>query len=206
MTTRTDDMILLERWRAGDREAGDTLIRRHYGYAYRLARRRLGNDDAAVEATQHAMMVVVHKRDEIDVNFRAYLAKVVYFSVLSQSKRHEHQPLTEDVAGADPPRGPSTLMAHREQEKLIVKALRSMSIDDQLVFYYDFVSDKTRGELAELLGVSPKGIYKRVTRARHRLETLLQSFRDAPARPSTLGGLETWLRSLHAKAARPRHP
>jgi RNA polymerase sigma-70 factor (ECF subfamily) len=197
-----DDMTLLQRWRGGDLQAGDALIRRHYRYALGIARKRLVRDDDAVEATQHAMTVVVQRRDEIDTDFRKYLSKVVYFSVLTQTKRHAHDPLGRDEGGgaATPARGAATAVAQKEEEKLVVKALRSLSIDDQLVFYYDCVGDKTRGELAELLGVSEKQIYKRVHRAKERLRERLESYRDSPARQSTLGGLETWLASVHRKA------
>lgn len=196
-----DDMTLLRRWRGGDLQAGDALIRRHYRYALGIARKRLEQDDDAVEATQHAMAVVVQRRDEIDTDFRKYLSKVVYFSVLTQTKRRAHDPLGAEEAGAaTPPRGAATAIAQKEEEKLIVKALRSLPIDDQLVFYYDCVGDKTRGELAELLGIPEKQIYKRVHRAKERLREQLESFRDSPARQSTLGGLETWLASVHHKA------
>lgn len=195
-----DDMTLLRQWREGDLQAGDALIRRHYAYAYRIARRRLGRDDAAAEATQHALTVVVQKRDAIDTDFRRYLTKVVYFSVLSQTKRREHEPLGGDEPGTGSTRGASTMMAQREEEKLLVKALRSLSIDDQLLFYYDFVGDKSRTEIAELVGIPAKGIYKRVHAAKQRLREQLEGFRESPARQSTLGGLDTWLESLHKKA------
>lgn len=205
MANQDDDMELLRKWRAGDRRAGDVLIRRHYAHALGIARRRLGNEDAAVEATQEAMKVLVQKQDVVVDDFRAYLGKVVFFTVLTQSKRggkHQpHDPLEGDEPQPGPaPRGAATVMAHKEEEKLMIKALRSLSIDDQLVFYYEFVSDKKRTEIAELIGVSPKQVYKRVNKAKERLRKRLEEFRDSPVRQSTLGGLDTWLKSMHAKS------
>jgi RNA polymerase sigma factor (sigma-70 family) len=195
-----DDMTLLHRWRDGDLRAGDALIRRHYTYALGIARRRLERDDDAVEATQNAMAVLVQKRDEIASDFRAYLAKVVYFSVLTQTQRREHQPLDDEPAAPVPAHGAASVLALREEEELMVKALRSLPIDDQLVFYYDCVGDKTRTEIAELLGLPSKQIFKRVHLARQRLRRQLESFRDSPVRESTLGGFDTWLASVHKKA------
>lgn len=205
MADEDDDMELLRRWRAGDRRVGDVLIRRHYAHALGIARRRLGDQDAAVEATQEAMKVLVQKQDVVTDDFRAYLGKVIYFTVLTQSKRRSkqqrHDPLEADDPGpGSAPRGAVTVLAQREEEKLMVKALRLLSIDDQLVFYYEFVSDKKRTEIAELVGVSPKQIYKRVSKAKEHLRARLGEFRDSPVRQSTLGGLDTWLRSMHAKA------
>jgi RNA polymerase sigma factor (sigma-70 family) len=196
----TDDMTLLQQWRAGNRRAGDVLIRRHYAHAYSIAKRRLGQDDAAAEATQHAMLVVVQKRDTITTDFRRYLEKVVVFSVLSQTKRRDHDPLEGDEAPIMPRPGASSVLAEREEEKLLVKALRSASIDDQLLFYYDFVSDQSRSELADLLEIEHDKIYAHLHRAKQRLLKQLAGFRDSPVKQSTVGGLDTWLASVHGKA------
>ncbi len=227
MTYDTNDISLLRRWRAGDRQAGDVLIRRYYGYALNQAKRRLANADDAVEATQHAMTVLVQKQDALErleevererqrdhgedrgkypPPFRAYLSKVVYYSVLTQTKRRakqgKHDRLESEEAQPGPkPRGAATMLAHKEEEKLMIKAMRSLSIDDQLVFYYEFVSDKKRTEIAELVGIPTGQIYKRVHKAKKRLVERLQTFRDSPLRQSTLGGLETWLKSMHAKVS-----
>jgi RNA polymerase sigma factor (sigma-70 family) len=194
-----DDMTLLQRWRGGDRQAGDALIRRHYAFAFGIAKHRLGNDDAAAEATQHAMMVVVQKRDVIETDFQAYLTKVVYFSILSQTKRREHEPLDDQEPPRSSQRGAVSILAEREEEKLLVKALRSMSIDDQLLFYYQFVGDHTRTEIAELLQIAPNRTYVHIHRAKQRLQRQVEQFRMSPVRQSTLGGLDTWLASLHDK-------
>lgn len=204
--TDDDDMTLLRKWRAGDRRAGDHLIRRHYAYALGLAKRRLSNEDHAVEAAQHAMTVLVQKQDVIEEDFRKYLGKVVYFSVLTQTKRRHHEPLQDDAAAPAPPRGASTMLAAKEEEKLLVKALRSVSIDDQLVFYYKFPTEKDpaaekrkRTEIAELLELTPTQIDRRFDHAKKRVRKKLEELRDSPARQSTLGGLETWLASMHGK-------
>ena len=201
-----DDMTLLRKWRAGDRRAGNDLMRRHYGYALGLAKRRLANEDDAIEAAQNAMTVLVQKQDVIEEDFRKYLGKVVYFSVLTQTKRRQHEPLASDAGAATPPRGASTMLAAKEEEKLLVKALRSVSIDDQLVFYYKFPTERDppdekhkRAEIAALLELTPAQIDRRFHHAKQRVRKRLESFRDSPVRQSTLGGLETWLASMHGR-------
>lgn len=200
----TDDSTLLQQWRAGDRRAGDVLIRRHYAYAYGIARRRLGRDDAAAEATQHAMMVVVRNRDEIETSFRAYLGKAVYYSVLSQTKHHRHEPLQGDAPPPLPLQGASSALIEqemkREEQKLLVKALRSLSLDDQLLFYYDFMNETSRVELADVLGIEREKIYAHVHRAKQRLRKRLGGFHDSDVKQSTIEDLDGWLESLHGNA------
>lgn len=202
--TMDEDMTLLQRWRDGDLKAGDALLRRHYRYAYRLAQARLCDEDAAAEATQHAMRIVVQKRDEIETNFRRYLGKIVYFSVLTQTKRQAKQSRCESIGDEEPraktTRSASSLLGLAEEEKLLVKALRSLSTDDQLLVYYGLVGERNRGEIAELLDISKKSIHPRISKAKARLRKKLEHLRESPIQQSTLGGLETWLRSIYEKS------
>jgi RNA polymerase sigma-70 factor (ECF subfamily) len=195
-----DDLELLRLWREGDRDAGDTLLRRHYGYALRIARKRLADEDAAVEATQQAMETLVLKREEIKTHFRGYLAKVVAICALRQSTRRQHEPYDGDEPAVDAPPGAATFIDGREEARLLVVALRSLSIDDQLLLYYDYRDDRSRSELAELLEIPKTSIYSRLSKAGRRLQERLESFRESPARQKTLGGLETWLQSMARKS------
>jgi RNA polymerase sigma-70 factor (ECF subfamily) len=229
--TNDDDITLLRKWRTGDRQAGNVLIRRHFAYALGIAKRRLRNDDDANDAALHAMEVLVQKqgiveqiekieqkrRGEINESargksippFRAYLSRVVYFSALNQFRdrqRRHYESLHGDEANPKSTRGASTLVGQKEEEKLLVKALRSLSIDDQLVFYYKFTTEKDpaaekhkRTEIAEILELTPTQIDRRFHHAKRRARKRLEVFRDSPVGQSTLVGLETWLKSMHAK-------
>jgi RNA polymerase sigma-70 factor, ECF subfamily len=195
-----DDLELLRRWREGDCDAGDALIRRHYAYALRIARKRLGPGDAAVEATQQAMEILVQKHETITTNFRGYLARVVSFCALRQSTRRQHEPYEGDEPDPSPPPGAATFIEGREEAKLLVAALRSLSITDQLLLYYDYRDDRSRSELAELLEIPTSSIYGRLSKAGARLRKRLEAFRESPERQKTIGGLETWLRSMQRKS------
>ncbi len=194
-----DDMELLQRWREGDLQAGDVLIRRHYAWAYTQARRRLSDDDAAAEATQHAMSVIVQKHEEITTDFRSYLRKVVYFCALSQTQGHRHRPLAEEPAPSQSQRTAASVVIGQQQVRLMIKALRTLPTDDQLLFYYDFVGDHSRTEIAQLLGLAPQHIYARVHRAKRRLRARLEAYEASSVCLSTQGGLETWLASVHRR-------
>lgn len=196
-----DDLELLRRWREGDRDAGDTLIRRHYRYALRIAHKRLGPGDAAMEATQQAMEILVQKHDQIRTSFRGYLAQVVCLCVLKQrNPRHQHEHYGGDEPDPAPPPGAATFIEGREEAKLLVVALRSLSTSDQLLLYYDYRDDRSRSELAELLEIPQSSIYGRLSKAGKRLRERVEGFRESPERQKTLGGLATWLESMEGKA------
>jgi RNA polymerase sigma factor (sigma-70 family) len=193
-----DDLMLLQRWREGERTAGDALIRRHYASAYRLALKLLGGDtDGAQEVSQSAFETLLHKRDAIEVNVKGYLRRVVVLKVLSfRRKRWAEGGASEPVA-AD--RGVDSQIAHREEIKLMVKALRSLSLEDQLLLAWAYGDEKTQREIAESLDLGLAQCNTRLHRARQRLRGWLEALRASPVQESTLGGFETWLASVHAR-------
>lgn len=195
-----DDLVLLRRWREEDRAAGDALIRRHYAFAARLAAKLLdGDGDGAQEVCQHAFETLLHKRDEIEVSVRGYLRRVVMLTVLSFRRRRAATGGTSELSARD--RGAESMVAQREELALMVKALRRLSLEEQLLLALAYCDDKTQQEIAESLELGPAQCNMRIYRARRRLRRHLEAFRESPARSSTLGGFDTWLASVHGKHA-----
>lgn len=193
-----DDLLLLQRWRDGDRTAGDTLIRRHYALAFRLARRLLGgDDDDASEISQRAFETLLHKRNEIELSVKGYLRRVVVLKVLSYRRIRRAEGTVSGLEAAD--RGVESEIAQREEIKLMVKALRSLSLDDQLLLAWAYGDEKTQREIAESLELGLAQCNTRLYRARQRLKARLEAFRASPVREAALGGFETWLASVHGR-------
>ncbi|MGH9277910.1 MAG: RNA polymerase sigma factor, partial [Acidimicrobiales bacterium] len=55
----SDDSALVAAAQAGDRDALDALLRRHYDRLYAVCRRLTGDDADAADACQEALMAVV---------------------------------------------------------------------------------------------------------------------------------------------------
>lgn len=195
-----DDLVLLRRWRMNDRAAGDALIRRHYAFAYRLALTLLGGDhDGAQEVSQRAFETLLHKRDAIETNVRGYLRRVVMLKVLSFRRRRRDDGQVSELPAAD--RGVDSQVARTKEIKLMVKALRSLSLEDQLLLAWAYGDERSQREIAESLGMGLAQCNSKLHRARQRLKGQLEELRDSPARVSTLGGFETWLASVHGRSA-----
>ncbi len=191
-----DDLTLLQRWRDGDRKAGNELIKRHYPFVSKLAWKLLGGDtDAAKEVSQLSFETLLHKRDEIDRNVKGYLRRVAMLKVLAHRRRRQADDCTSalEANGA----GAESAVASREEIKLMVKALRSLSLEDQLLLAWVYGDDKAQREIAETLELGKAQCNSRISRARLRLRARLEEFRASPVRTSTLGGFETWLASVH---------
>lgn len=195
-----DDLLLLQRWRMNDRTAGDALIRRHYAFAYRMARKLLGGDhDGAQEVSQRAFETLLHKRDAIETNVRGYLRRVVMLKVLSFRRKQRDDGHVSELEAED--RGIDSQVGRRKEIKLMVRALRSLSLEDQLLLAWAYGDERSQREIAESLGMALAQCNTKLHRARQRLKGQLEELRDSPAHVSTLGGFETWLASVHGRRA-----
>ncbi|MEM9459807.1 MAG: sigma-70 family RNA polymerase sigma factor [Myxococcota bacterium] len=193
-----DDLELLLEWREGDREAGNELIQRHYPFAYKLAHKLLGGDtDGAQEVSQLAFETLLHKRDEIEKNVKGYLRRVVMLKVLSYRRRRLSDDTASELQAGG--HGVESVMASREEIKLMVKALRSLSLGDQLLLAWVYGDERTQHEIAESLELGLAQCNSRISRARQRLKRRLEEYQQLAAWESTMGGFETWLASVHGR-------
>ena len=72
----TDDFETLDRWRAGDRAAGNELLRRHFDGLYRFFRNKV--DEGVDDLIQRSFLACVESKDRFrkQASFRTYLFTV----------------------------------------------------------------------------------------------------------------------------------
>lgn len=208
MTAKPSDAELLDRWRADDRAAGNQLISRHYKPVFRfLVGRTSGNADAAEELTQRVFEVALRKHDTIGHSFRAYVFGVARLKLLEHYRIRPSEPPPEETA--DDTISATAKIAKAQEEDIVARALRRLSIDDQiLIDLKDHESLKAR-EIAAIMGdPSPRGessISGRITRARTRLRHEVERLVDDPElRDATLRHIDSWHQSLMLKYAQER--
>jgi RNA polymerase sigma-70 factor (ECF subfamily) len=80
---------LVRRCRAGDRAAFGHLVERFYGFAYRLASRRVRNPEDAADVTQQALLSAYHHLGRLadPTRFEAWLARIVTNQCLTWHRR-----------------------------------------------------------------------------------------------------------------------
>lgn len=92
--------------RAGDRQAIADLFDRHYGEAYALGARLLGDRQAAADAVQDAFLRVLRYRKTYAARgtFRAWLLRVVRNCCLEHARASQRE---QEVTGRLPPNEPT---------------------------------------------------------------------------------------------------
>ncbi|MEM7156074.1 MAG: sigma-70 family RNA polymerase sigma factor [Myxococcota bacterium] len=190
------DAELLAAWRHGDRAAGNLLVERYFVSVYRFFRNKVdGELDDLVQATflrcSQAKEAIVERG-----NFRAYLFAVAR-NVLtdhyrSRHRGHEALDLSRQSV-AELGATPTAVLAQRQEQRLLLEALRSIPLDEQVLLEL-FYWERMRGrELGAVLGVPEGTVRTRLRSARQSLEAALHRLARSPAQlQSTLDGLERW--------------
>ncbi len=199
------DAQLLERWRAGDRVAAQTLARRHYASILRYF--ELNASSVAEDLAQATFMACVERAAEVrDADaFRAYLMGIarrqlaMYLRDLARRRAAGVLDVQGEFGEFDevPQRTQlSTLVARSHEQLLVMRALASLPRRPQMLlilFYWDRMRTP---QLAEAFGVPVSTIRTQLQRARERLRARMEEL--APAGALRVDDDEGWLPELLA--------
>lgn len=195
------DFELLEQWRGGDGDAGNTLFTRHFRSLFRFFRTKV-TDEVAEDLTQVSFLACVDGRDKFRSasSFRTYLFAIgrnQLFMHFRKRGRAESDSGFGSVSMVDLGAGPSTLVAAKAEQRLLLRALRRIPVDFQIaieLYYWEGVST---AEIAIVLEVPEGTVRSRLTRARAHLSTQMRALAEsAGLAESTIADFEQWAKSL----------
>lgn len=201
-----DDNDLLERWRAGDNDAGQALFHRHFKSICRFFENKISDDiDELVQAT---FLACVRSRDRFQnrCSFRTYLFTIAR-NELYQHLRRQHQVdqrLDFGVTSlADLKVTPRTRIAEGEDRQRLLRALRRLPVEQQLLLELHYWEDMAPAELAQVFDVAHATARTRLFRARAALRELMEQLSGQPLpEHETVESLDAWARALRAEWAR----
>lgn len=166
------DFELLSAWGLGDQDAGTALYQRYFPSLYRFFRNKA--DDAVSDLVQSTFLACVEGRERFrrEASFRTYLFKAARFQLALHYRRLKRHPSVDFsvVTAADLCATPSELIATRQDQRLLLEALRRIPIDQQIVLELSFWHDMSGPEIAEVLGAGDATIRSRLSRAAQRLK------------------------------------
>jgi RNA polymerase sigma-70 factor (ECF subfamily) len=193
----TSELVLLEAWRAGDRSAGDTLMRSYYERVLGFFRLRV--PDAADDLTQRTFLACTEGRERFEpTSFPGFLFGIAR----RQLYRHfEKNRLDTDLhfRGAAPQSvlTPSGVVALRQEHSLLLRAFEMLTMDQQTMLALFYIQGLKSREIAEALEIPVSTVTSRVARAREALRSHVATLpAPARAREALAAELESWVRSL----------
>jgi RNA polymerase sigma factor (sigma-70 family) len=197
MTERSDEQLYAD-WVTGDQEAGRRLIGRRLDGIRRLMRTLLSGpeyEDAVQEVFER---LARRARDggRVD-NIRSFTAGIAYNVVREQLRGRNDAIDLAERSLADLRPNQSVEMVQREDQKLLLKALHRMPVDDQILLGLRYWERLRTRELAEVVGANHSTVRTRLQRAETKLQRLIHQLADSPeAVQSTMGSLAGWARGI----------
>jgi RNA polymerase sigma factor (sigma-70 family) len=202
----SDDTELLERWRAGDSDAGQALFHRYFKNICRFFENKVSDD--IDELVQTTFLACVKSRDRFEgrCSFRTYLFTIARNELYQHLRRrhHEDQRLDFGVTSlVDLKITPRTRIAHDQDRQRLLQALRRLPVEQQVLLELHYWEDMAPAELAQVFGVAHITARTRLFRARAALRELMEELSgESLPEHQTVESLDAWARALRAEWAR----
>ncbi|MCH9681604.1 MAG: RNA polymerase sigma factor [Deltaproteobacteria bacterium] len=198
------DIELLDAWRSGDNSAGSKLLRRHFRTLFRFFRSKVtqGVEDL-VQQTMLACAEGAH-RFRGDSSFKTYLLAIARTQLLMHLRKYSRKGKQLDQLEssiADVLGSPSVVVAGKDEQKLVLTALRHIPIDLQIAVELHYWEEMRIDDIAVVIGVPSGTVKSRLNRARRLVREWILKAEAYPAalRETTAGDVENWARSLREK-------
>ncbi len=192
-----EDFALLQAWRAGDRNAGDALVRRYYHRVLRFfeLRSRIPED-----LTQRTFLGCVEGRERMrsDAGFRAYLFGIARKQLLREldDRRRDDRLASFDEPAAPAGPGMSTIVARREEQHLLLRALAAVKPDTQMLIGLYYWEGLSAVEIAAVFEMPASTVRTQLARAREALREKIRLTAATSARAAVEAEVDGWVRSL----------
>lgn len=199
-----EDAELYARWTKGERGAGEQLIERNLDRVGRFLANKCP-DSALLEdmvATTFERCAKSLGRFDGRSTFRTYLLGIAYNVARDALKRQARTPAFDETVTsvASVSSSPSAVVAVRQEQALLLAALRQLPFALQAVLELHFFEDLSRSETAALLELPPGTVASRLRRAKTELRAALDSLaQDPKLHASTITKLDDWLAELRAR-------
>jgi RNA polymerase sigma-70 factor (ECF subfamily) len=195
------DWELLEAWRGGDAAAGEALVGRYLGLLTRFFRNKVSSPEDAADLISETLLACTQGKDRVrDTEaFRSFL----FAAAMNMLRRHYRKQAKRNrelddfadvcVGDSESPRSLHAIMALEQESRLLVRALRRLPLDQQIVLELSYFESMSGVGIAEILGVPLPTVYTRLRRSKERLRDAMLELAESPQLVEvTMMGLQTW--------------
>lgn len=174
---KTRDEALLARWRRGDAPAFEELLRLHRTGVHALARRMLGRDDRAEDATQETLFRAwrAAPRFRGEASFRTWILRIALNVARTAAARRP--PEVDWDAIPEPPsggEGTDSGVALEQARERVRAAVRRLPPRQREAIVLKVYSDLTYEEVASILGLTVGAVKAHVHQATANLRRRLE--------------------------------
>jgi RNA polymerase sigma-70 factor (ECF subfamily) len=187
MTARSgEDLLLVQRFVAGDRSAFDDLIRAHEDRVFSICLRVMGNRESALDATQETFLTLFRKADRFTgkAAFSTWLYRVAMntcYDQLRKEKRRRADSLPEHHDPSD--ETAQVGFTSVELRPDLEQALAQVPEEFRAAVILSDLEDLAISDIATVLEIPPGTVKSRIFRGRRLLADILRNQSDLARRP-----------------------
>lgn len=198
------DAALLRRWAADNQSAGVRLHRRHHASLLRFIRGMVHDDPAAEDLASETFADLVKQRSSIR-GFKPMMYAIARNKVCGWFGQQMKRPVNVEEDGISQIPEPTTEQpearaAKRASLKLLLRALHSLPLNQQMVMVLYRWEDLSAREIGEVFGWDEPNVRGKLRLGVERLRKFLENPPPAAdGTPSDTTELMEWFHSLHDK-------
>lgn len=200
---QSQEAALIARWKQGDRGAGEVLLRQYTEPLLLFFRNKAA--DTALDLVQRTLLACVQSIANYrgEGSFRSFLFAIAYRTLCSYyaSKRGPTESVDfSSISVRDLAASPSQQIAEREEQRILLEALRRLPVESQVMLELYYWESMTVDEIAAVIAVPGGTAKSKLRRARELLRLEIEHLAHSPALlHSTLADLDGWARALREK-------
>jgi len=177
------DRQTLERWKRGDREAFERIVRTVGSEAFLIALAFVGDEEDARDLSQEAFLKAYLARSRFDTSrpFRPWFYRILRnhcLNFLRDSRRPKEGLYWREDAGrerfAAPGPGPAERLERKERIRLLRAAMERLSFDHREIIILKNFKGYSYKEIAELLDIPVGTVMSRLYYARKMLRRIME--------------------------------
>lgn len=169
---KPDVVLLLQR---RDSQAAEQLLTHYRALMHYIMRPILPDSRDQEECLQDIVLRVLEKIDSFDSDrgsFTAWLTAITRNAALNRARaREDTLPLHDRLEAPDA--NPEQILLKKERQRLLERALYSLSDQEKLLFYRKYYYRQSTYQIAAELGLSERAVEGRLYRIRRKLQTML---------------------------------
>ena len=210
--TKKSDLELLQGWRQGDAAMGEELYERHKTTVTNFFRRHVRSKDDIPDLVQKTFLacVAAKKHPEIQGSVRGYILGIAFYTMTHFFREARNAPTlgideNSDTTLASIEPDPEYLLSLTDEQRLLMKAIRRLKIEFQVVIELNYWEGISCDDIAEILSIPQGTVRSRLQNGRDKLEKKLAELADSPELlAATTMSVHSWQQAIQAWIA--AHP
>ena len=180
------DLELVQRFKKGEKEIFEKLVRRYQHKVYNTTYRMLGNREDAGDLAQETFIRVYQNLDRFKekANFATWLFRITTNLCRDQLRKRKREPVTSSLTNSsngeqeilipDNQYSPEKVSIEQERKREIQNQLGKLPFEQREILILRDIQGFSYHQIAEILKISPGTVKSRLSRARRSLRDKLQ--------------------------------